>query len=261
MIMDKTFIYSVADFLAEIPKLRNQLNKGSLYYRGESKAFPQVCCPTLYRKDEWAKRERYFHNELLHRFPESVRGLDLDLERMVLMQHYGFPTRLLDVSESPLVALYFAVENEDFDGEDYEDGFVHCIKVPYEGIHYAQNDEVKKIAKLVRKDNDFLLEPPDDYRKILFVKPPWKNDRIRAQQGQMIIFGCDGHKLNPVYLSKEAQTNAPYLHCTWQIPAECKKPIRKELYDLGIHEWTLFPDIEHLANELKRKKVRRALDQ
>lgn len=38
-------------------------------------------------------------------------------------------------------------------------------------------------------------------------------------------------------------------------------PTNKDFYGLGIHEWTLFPDIEHLANELKRKKVRRALDQ
>ena len=259
--MDAICISSVADFLAEIPRLRNQRDGGSLYYRGEPRAFPHVCCPTLYRKIEWTTRERYFHNELLHRFPESTRGLELDLERMVLMQHYGFPTRLLDVSESPLVALYFAVENEDFYGEDYEDGFVHCIKVSYEGIHYAQNDDVKKIAELVRKENNFPLEPPDDYRKILFVKPPWKNDRIRAQQGQMLLFGCDGHKLNPVYLAQQEQENEPYLHRTWQIPAEYKKSIRKELYDLGIHEWTLYPDIEHLAKELKRKKVRRALDQ
>ena len=258
--MNADMIYSIASFLEKIPSLRNQLNKGSLYYRGEGMKFPQVCCPTLYRKSEWTTRERYFHNELLHRFPESTRGLELDLERMVLMQHYGFPTRLLDVSESPLVALYFAVENEDFDGEDYEDGFVHCIKVPYKGIHYAQNDDVKKIAELVRKGNDFPLEPPDDYRKILFVKPPWKNDRIRAQQGQMLIFGCDGHKLNPIYLAKTEQDDAPFLHRTWRIPAKYKKSIRKELYDLGIHAWMLFPDIEHLAEELKQKTCKRALD-
>lgn len=251
-------IHSVSNFIHCIPDFGNQEKGGSLFYRGEEKDFQQPCIPALYRKEEWTPRERYFHNELLHRFPETVRGLESDLERMVLMQHYGFPTRLLDVSESPLIALYFAVENKT---ADTDDGFVFCIKVPYCAIHYGKNDEVNKIAELVRKDNNFRLEPLEDYRKVLFVKPPWKNDRIRAQQGQMLLFGCDGHKLNPVYLSEIEQKNAPYLHYKWRIPASCKEKIRKELYDLGIHEWTLFPDIEHLANELKRKKVRRALDQ
>lgn len=255
--MECDTISSVSEFICHIPSLGNQQKGGSLFYRGEGKSFPQPCTPALYRNDEWAPRERYFHNELLHRFPDTVRGLESDLERMVLMQHYGFPTRLLDVSESPLVALYFAVENK---ACDEEDGFVFCIKVPYEGVHYEKNEEVNKIAELVRKEKNFQLEPPEDYRKVLFVKPPWKNDRIRAQQGQMLLFGCNGYKLNPVYLPKTKQINMPYLHYQWRIPALCKKPIRKELYDLGIHAWTLFPDIEHLAEELKQKTCKRALD-
>ncbi len=256
--MQTHVITSVATLINIIPSLENQQNKGSLFYRGEGKRFQTPCLPALYRKAAWVNRERYFYNEILHRFPEALQGLETDLNRMVLMQHYRFPTRLLDVSESPLVALYFAVENK---ADDNEDAVVFCIKVPYKAIHYGDNNEVKKIAELLRKDSQFKLESPCDYRKVLFVKPQWRNDRIRAQQGQMLLFGCDGQKCNPVYLPQTTQSDAPHLYCEWRIPADCKQSIRKELYDLGIHEWTLFPDIEHLAKELKEKRCRRALDQ
>lgn len=254
-------ITSIAELIGEIPSLRNLEDEGSLFYRGEKCQFPMPCTPMLYRKSAWVKRERYFHNELLHCFPDAARDLTTDLERMVLMQHYGFPTRLLDVTESPLVALFFTVfgDRDDADTDD-KDGVVYCIKVPYKGIHYERNDDVMKIAELVRKGNDFRLEPPDDYRKILFIKPPWKNDRIRAQQGEMLLFGCDGHKENPVKLSESEDEHSPFLHQKWLIPAACKKMMRKDLRDLGIHRWTLFPDIEHLAAELKTKTAKRKLD-
>lgn len=257
MAVEMCDIHSVAEFIEGIPALKNQRDEGPLFYRGENEGFNKPCVPALYRKENYVAREHYFYNELLHRFPEEVKDLKGDLEYMTFMQHYGFPTRLLDVSESPLVALYFAVEEGKCKSED---GFVYCIKVPYKGVHYYQNVGVRKIAELVRKAKKPALTPSEDYRKVLFVKPRWTNERIRAQQGHMLLFGCGADWKSTASLPESKQGNSPFLRAKWRIPSGFKETIRKQLYDIGIHKWTIFPDVEHLAAELKEKSVKRKLD-
>ena len=80
--------------------------------------------PGIYRKNE--KHDEYFYfNEIGVRCPEAFRSLT-NLEKLAYMQHYGCPTRLLDITANPLVALYFACDGEQ---AAYQDGvvFIFCI--------------------------------------------------------------------------------------------------------------------------------------
>lgn len=249
-------ITTIQDFITAVQSCGNLRKGGSFFFRGECADFKTTSClPSIYRKPQWIKRERYFYNEILHRFPQYVKDLD-NVGRLVFMQHYGFPTRLLDVSESPLIALYFAV----CDKKQWKrDGYVYCIKVPYRAVHYENYDNIAAILTLVDKD---IKDDIDNniLNKVIFIKPSWQNERIRAQQGQVLLFGCDQTKEKPTKLQIAEQSDEPYIHLCLKIPYKHKEEIYNTLQNLGIREWTLFPDPEHLALELKEKKVVRAID-
>lgn len=105
-----------------------RMPKGGLYYRGQSNSMHGLNS-TLYRLIAGRRSYSKTPSEFKHDAEAAMRdaedkvlamarknglGMGLtDLELLGLLQHHGMPTRLIDVSRSPLAALYFAVEMED----------------------------------------------------------------------------------------------------------------------------------------------------
>ena len=82
---------------------------GHIFFRGQTKSFKNSdLSASIYRQKE---AEDYYLREFLKRFPDRFNKDMTNYTKLALMQHIGVPTRLLDITIKPLVALYFAVED------------------------------------------------------------------------------------------------------------------------------------------------------
>ena len=105
------FIRSVEEYIAVINELIYKQNEGCnvlWFYRGEREDNWHFE-PSVFRKN-FSKWEKRFFEEAHTRMPQEFESLT-NIDRLAKMQHYRWPTRLLDFSTNPLYALYFACED------------------------------------------------------------------------------------------------------------------------------------------------------
>jgi hypothetical protein len=147
-----------------------------------------------------------------------------DWEWLVLAQHFGLPTRLLDWTENPLVALYFAVRDVDGDG-------------PSDGILFAYKHSGTEVDISTRTD-------PFTIKSIDLVRPPHLDRRVIAQRS---VFTAESGP------TARNQRNGTSLS-RWYVSQEAVLSIRQELERLGISESTLFPGLQTLAQEIAQDR-------
>jgi hypothetical protein len=165
---------------------------------------------------------------------------------MFLMQHYGVPTRLLDWSESPLVALYFVVHDKN--GRLRAKDGALWILFPLE---LNRNSTLKADVYIPSFEDEWLNNySVEQYSKgkdtgilPLAAIATRNNARIQAQLGVFTI----GHlKKIPI---EEIETRS---HCVKLIvPARAKSRIQKELQTLGMNRFQIFPELASIGDTLK----------
>src|SRR4051812_21887549 len=118
-----TPVSSTIEGWSDLTALMEEHSDGTWIFRGvrsvEHELIPKIGRP-YWRRNGFTDRVRPFNPEeektLLDAFRKQARPYityppDRDIEWLAIAQHHGLPTRLLDWSESILVAVYFAVEN------------------------------------------------------------------------------------------------------------------------------------------------------
>lgn len=101
-------ITSLEGYIRKLAKIHATNSGIQLLFRGHSKK-SYINSPSVFRTNNHEKSEHLMIRQLISQHPKEFYEDKWIFDQLVRAQHYGLPTRLLDVSLNPLVALYFAV--------------------------------------------------------------------------------------------------------------------------------------------------------
>jgi hypothetical protein len=290
---------TLTDFIKEFEQYSSKPKQYSLKpkyvlncYRGQRNAsWPIVA--GIFRPEfkELLKNEKRAVRDLISVHPSEFATDETMFDKLVRMQHFGLPTRLLDVSHNALVALYFASDPGPH-GSKPCNGKVIIFTIPEECEKYFDSDSVSCIANLANMTSDekdeiyrleeSLIELPEDEQTMKF-----NNDDVIKRLHQFIRSEKSYFQptINPIELRLPyyvhpkmsnrrilAQSGAfilygldPFNKIFWPykieethllVPQAAKKPIREALANLGINESTLFPDIDKATAWIKNSYSR-----
>lgn len=124
------------------------------YFRGEPKDYEEgALTPSIYTKSGRLKNEPVFYREMQRFNDQEFRDDKTTFDKLSRMQHYSAPTRLIDMSEDALSALYFALgigqKKSKTDGKK-DKAVVYVIDVASKNLRYYDSDAVSVVANLVK---------------------------------------------------------------------------------------------------------------
>lgn len=219
-----------------------------LWYRGEQDA-SRALVPSIQRSPRAVEVERYITNDFYIR---AMQILDDPPAKhnyagwVSIMQHYGLPTRMLDWSQSPLIAIFFATEMyEQMPGTDAAiwmlvpgllneaEGFGNCI-------YPIDADTTQEMLLPAFKHNH---HNPDLEDKILACSSTDNNLRMYAQQSNFTVHNSTKR------LEDICNENMLYKII---IPCGRRRYFLESLRVFGITESSVYPDLDHISSDLRR---------
>lgn len=232
------------NFVEKILEVRIRLKSIGLWWRGQ----PKLCKewnlkPKVYRGNRGPAYEQNAIAHFLRKAPARYPDCPTDhVSWLFLMQHYGLPTRLLDWTESALIALFFAVQDTNHNSDPAVLWGLEPTRLNkyynHEGVPVGPVDIALRLAKAAYKGNQANEE-------ILALYPPHRDTRMLVQQAS-----CTLHGYRKSLEELQLENSEEFL-LGIKIPPEHKPSLRGILALLGMRSSNLFPDLGHLAKELE----------
>jgi hypothetical protein len=242
---------SLGGFIETVCELRTQLiGRGEYFepwFRGQSDPrWPLT--PTFYRLvfgvSEWELRRQF-----------TKRGVQLaglreprdPWEWYFLMQHFGAPTRLLDWTDSALVALFFAI-NSYVPGRDAVEHDATVWVLDPNWLNQLSIGERGVLSPDDARLHPYLPEQDTAIRKSLpvAIDPPHISPRVAVQRSRFTVHG----RSRDAFAQLGKRRGARLVHV--RIPASSIRSMRSDLATCGVTDSTIFPDLEHLGREISR---------
>jgi hypothetical protein len=240
------------------------LHDHSVWYRGCGKSEYKLI-PSLYRylsiKD--IRKLDNLEYKLMTRFkqrsiPFHDKSLDDLWEALFFMQHSGVPTRLLDWTENPFIAFYFAVMSAEYKYKKKKKYISPASIWMLDPVAWNQH-----AFRHVSYDKG-ILSTPDE--QLIGYIPRTKfsamsnlpvalngthnSSRIVAQRGVFTIFGQNTASMEDLFETESFPNNC-LIKVT--IDKDLLPTMKKSILNNGITESVVFPDLDGLAREIRRE--------
>ena len=223
--------------LLQIVRPTASFSPAGLIYRGQAN-FAWGLVPGLFRertaprehKDSWVSLETFslaqFHRQAYPYLAERDASFGYQL---LMAQHYGMPTRLLDWTHNPLVALYFAIDPLDLD----MDGALYVAS----GGHTLSGHSLDRASI--------------DQYDCVKIFPLFVDARLIAQSSLFTVHsGPNGPSFTPI--ENQTGENAKRMTFTkYRIPRESKLQIRMQLEIFCVTRASLFPGLDGIGKDLR----------
>ena len=263
-------INKVADLLALLEKHQQELpsklkmkagSRTIIWFRG-LRNISRPLLPTFHRPECKIKDEVYLMNVFKQNAHQLLTQIPVtEWEWMFLMRHHKSPSRLLDWSENPLVALYFAVCPRENSRKNDDDGVLWSLlptQLNHMALKWPLDDNSlpmlsKEPTERSRGQSEIMpLYLPSSLKDFTGPAPlmpvagicPRTNLRMQVQMSVFTLHHAD---------KKPIQDIGDSTHIwRYKIPHGVKKSLHQELRRLGIMEATLFPTLDNIAADAAR---------
>lgn len=223
-------------------------------FRGLSDARYSLETTLIRLRGEFAALERHLLRNFRKYAHRTVVESDSVWHWLAVAQHYGLPTRFLDWTSSPFIALHFAtanIEKFDIDGVVWAVNYVRAHRMLPDRLRSRLEQEganvftVEMLSDAVNSLEKLDRLTPTDF--VVFCEPPSIDDRI-ANQVALFSIMSDARAVLDRWL-----VGHPDLWRKIVIPADLKWEIRDKLDQANITERVLFPGLDGLCRLLKRQ--------